>query len=109
MCNEYRWALLDILAGLSSGLVRAHVSEDLSNVLVDDLSAMVGCGLAFDLCQMLALDQELCLKRVLVGDVVVEVMTGDVDDNFASTAWIVGALAFLALENLKNIQMFRFA
>jgi hypothetical protein len=101
LLNEYHGALLNVLAGLAGSLVRAHVSEDLSNVLVDDLCAVSRCGLAFDLSQMLALDQQLCQERRLVGDVVVEVVTGDVDDNFASAAWVVRTLALLALKCLK--------
>jgi hypothetical protein len=90
--------LVDVRAGLTGGVVRAHVLEDLGNVVGDDHLAMVGCSLAFGLNQMLALDQQLSLECSLVGDVVVEVMASDVDDSFTSAAVLLGALALLALE-----------
>jgi len=41
-------ALLDVDTSLAGGLVGVHVSEDLRNVGVDHLFAVVGCCLAID-------------------------------------------------------------
>ncbi len=91
--------LLDVLAGLKGGVVRAHVSEDLGNVVIDDHRTMGRLAHGW---QILALHQQLCLECSLIGDVVVEVMASDVDDHLASAAVYFGALALLALERLKS-------
>jgi len=75
-----------IHAGLAARFISAHVSEDLSNILVDETGA-VSCGIGtFRTSQALALSQELLLERALIGNVVMEVVAGDVDDELAVTA-----------------------
>ncbi len=94
-------ALLDVSTRLTGRFLSAHVREDLSNVVVDDHCAVIGGGLALNHSKVLALNQQLSLERSLVIDVVVEVEAGDVDDDLACAAFVVGALTLLALDNLQ--------
>jgi len=83
-------------ASLTGRFVTGHVTEYESNVGVDDHFAVCDGAVAIKQTQAIALYQQLCLERGLVVDVVVEVETGEVDDNLTYAA-TVEALTLLAL------------
>jgi len=79
-------ALLTILASLTGRFIRLHVLPDRANVVVDDHLAVIAGFLALDLTDVVTLSHELRLKRGLVGNVVVVVVAGDVNDRLTRTA-----------------------
>lgn len=81
-------ALANVLTGLQRRLVSVHVVVDGVNVSVDNLLARIRRRLSFEHRQSVAFHQQLRLQGRLVIDGVVEVMTGNVDDDLASTARI---------------------
>jgi len=91
-------ALLTILASLTGRFIRLHVLPDGANVVVDDHLAVIAGLLALDLTDVVALSYELLLKRALVGNVVVVVVAGDVNDRLTRTAVAVSSLTLDALD-----------
>jgi len=95
---ELHRALFAILTSLTGSFIRLHVLPDGVDVVGDDRLAVIASRLAFDLTDVVAFSHELRLKRALVGNVVVVVVAGDVNDRLARTAVAVSSLTLHALD-----------
>jgi hypothetical protein len=96
-------ALFAVQAGLMAWLAGAQIVVDCIDELINEICAVCARLLSFDLANTRALPLELHLERILVSDIVVEVVTSDVHDDLARTALIrLAALREPAAEHSRN-------
>jgi len=95
-------ALFAILTSLTGSFIAGHITENRVNVGVDDHRA-VSAFIRVVSTNVRTLRQELRLERVLVGNVVVEVVASDVDYSLAEAA-VVRLLTLHAMYELGHLR-----